>query len=182
METRKTYKRVISLIPSITEFLIKMQYPLKNIVGRTNFCIYPQEAIKNIPVIGSTKQVDLEKIKSANPDMVIVSTEENPLSMVKMINKTIGNNKVFVTDVTSIQKALKYLNEISLLLNLNRFSKFEKEFNNKLPTVENFYTGSVLYFVWKKPYMTAGNKTYIDDWLNTLGFTNKGRNFTGKIS
>lgn len=53
-------ERVISLVPSQTELLFDLGLASK-IVGRTRFCIHPKQMLSKIPIIGGTKNIDLEK-------------------------------------------------------------------------------------------------------------------------
>ena len=53
-------KRIISIVPSQTEFLLDIGAP---IVGRTKFCVHPKDQLKDIPIIGGTKNFRFEKIK-----------------------------------------------------------------------------------------------------------------------
>lgn len=178
--TKRRYQRIISLVPGITEFLIKMKFPVKNIVGRTKYCIYPKKIVENIFVLGDIEKIDFDMLRYINPDLVIVNKEENPLKLVKDIDKTIGEKKVFVTDITSINDSLNYLKRISKLLKLYEFQQFIDKFNQDLFSIKNKFNRSVLYFVWKNPYMVAGDNTFINDWLQILGLNNKAKNFIGK--
>ncbi|MGB0348106.1 MAG: helical backbone metal receptor, partial [Balneolaceae bacterium] len=70
------YKRIISLVPSLTELLIDLGLS-NQIVGRTRFCIHPSNKISTIPNIGGTKNPNIEKIRDLEPDLVITNKEEN---------------------------------------------------------------------------------------------------------
>lgn len=70
--------KILCLVPSITETLIECQV---NVVGRTRFCIHPTELVKDIAVVGGTKDVHWGKIKKLEPDLVIFDKEENTLEM-----------------------------------------------------------------------------------------------------
>ena len=59
--------KVISLVPSITEALFDLGLTENEIIGRTKFCIHPEEKVKNIEIIGGTKNLNIEKIKSLKP-------------------------------------------------------------------------------------------------------------------
>ncbi len=69
-------QRIISLVPSITLLLFDLGLE-KNIAGRTKFCIHPADKIKSVPVVGGTKQFDVEKIRLLKPDLIIANKEEN---------------------------------------------------------------------------------------------------------
>lgn len=63
--------RVVSLVPSITEALFDLGLTENEIVGRTKFCIHPSEKVKNVEIIGGTKNLNIEKIKNLQPDLIL---------------------------------------------------------------------------------------------------------------
>jgi len=175
----KKYTRIISLVPSITEFLIEMSFPVKNLIGRTRYCIHPAGQVDRIPVIGDVQTVDLSLIKPKEPDLIIVNKEENPQSLVEKLDNTYSTDAVFVTETPSIDEALLHLHKLSRLLKLAAFLPFQDQVLQGLKSIKNHFTGRVLYFVWKKPYMVAGDNTFINSWLEWLGFQNMGAKFQG---
>ena len=62
-------KRIISLAPSNTEILFALGLGDK-VVGVTNFCDYPEEA-KAIEKVGDAFNMNVEKIVSLSPDLVV---------------------------------------------------------------------------------------------------------------
>ena len=61
--------RVVSLSPAVTEIIYALGAE-ELLVGRTDFCVYPPEA-EAIPSIGGISNLNIEKILSLNPDLVI---------------------------------------------------------------------------------------------------------------
>ena len=80
--------RVISLVPSITEFLIDLGV---NVVGRTKFCVHPENRVADIAVIGGTKQVRMDDIQALNPDLIIGNKEENTEEDILLLEKDLPN-------------------------------------------------------------------------------------------
>ena len=62
-------QRIISTAPSNTEILFDLRLQ-KKIVGITNYCNFPEET-KNIEKIGEMTPLNLEKIISLNPDLIL---------------------------------------------------------------------------------------------------------------
>ena len=62
-------QRVVSLSPAVTEIIYALGAE-EVLVGRTDFCVYPPEA-EAIPSIGGISNLNIEKILSLNPDLVI---------------------------------------------------------------------------------------------------------------
>ncbi|RMG67943.1 MAG: hypothetical protein D6710_10775, partial [Nitrospirae bacterium] len=69
-------ERIISLAPSITEILFSLGLG-DRVVGVTNFCDYPKEALKR-PKIGGMTNPSLEAIVRLRPDIVVLTTDGNP--------------------------------------------------------------------------------------------------------
>lgn len=65
-------QRIISLAPSHTETLFALGLG-ERVVGVTTFCDYPEEA-KSKEKVGEFATVDLEKIVSLNPDLVLAAS------------------------------------------------------------------------------------------------------------
>lgn len=62
-------QRVVSLSPAVTEIIYALGAE-NLLVGRTDFCTYPPEAAQ-IPSIGGISNLNVEKIMSLNPDLII---------------------------------------------------------------------------------------------------------------
>ena len=69
-KTEKSCSRIVSTAPSITETLFKFGYG-DRIVGVTDDCLFPEEVSK-IETIGRVLNVNLEKVLSLRPDVVMV--------------------------------------------------------------------------------------------------------------
>jgi len=68
--------RIVSLVPSLTELLCDLGLTT-SLVGRTGFCIHPEQQLAPIPKIGGTKDVNIEKIRKLAPTHLIVNIDEN---------------------------------------------------------------------------------------------------------
>ena len=64
--------RVISLVPSLTLTLAELGLDKSQLVGRTPWCIHPESFVQDVPIVGGTKTPNLNKIRNAQPDLVIV--------------------------------------------------------------------------------------------------------------
>jgi ABC-type Fe3+-hydroxamate transport system substrate-binding protein len=162
--------KVISLVPSITEALFDLGLTENEVIGRTKFCIHPKEKVKNIPIIGGTKNINIEKIKGLKPDLIIANKEENIKEQVEAL---MDDCKVIVTNVETIEDNYYLLKQLGHL-----FHKEEKAqmFNLKTYEVLNQTkidsTIKAAYLIWKNPYMTIGSDTFIHRILSEIGFEN----------
>ncbi|WP_262148585.1 ABC transporter substrate-binding protein [Chryseobacterium foetidum] len=162
--------KVVSLVPSITEALFDLGLTENEIVGRTKFCIHPKEKVKNVEIIGGTKNLNLDKIKSLQPDIILANKEENVKDQVEELMKDF---KVVVTNIENIEDNYYLLKTLG-----NLFNKEEKaqQYNLKIYDVlQNSKINSPIkaaYLIWKNPYMTVGSDTFIDKVLKEIGFEN----------
>jgi ABC-type Fe3+-hydroxamate transport system substrate-binding protein len=67
-------RRVVSLVPSDTHNLIALGAG-DRLVGRTRYCESPEAAA--VPVVGGTKDVDVDAVLALAPQLVIANQEEN---------------------------------------------------------------------------------------------------------
>lgn len=162
--------KIISLVPSITETLFDFGLDETEIIGRTKFCIHPKELVKNVVIIGGTKNLNLDKIKSLKPDLIISNKEENVKEQVEELMKDF---KVWITDIETLEDNENFLTELGILLHQE---KTAENFNRKITDIfkdnKNFKSRKICYLIWKNPYMTIGSNTFINDILKKLGFEN----------
>ena len=162
--------KVVSLVPSITEALFDLGLTENEVVGRTKFCIHPEEQVKNVTVIGGTKNINIDKIKALQPDLILANKEENVKEQVEAL---MDDHKVIVTNVENIEDNYYLLKQLG-----NLFNKEDKAqlFNLKIYEVLNLAKINVkikaAYLIWKNPYMTIGSDTFIDKILGEIGFEN----------
>lgn len=166
-------QRIVSLVPSQTELLVAMGLRDK-LVGITKFCVHPNDLTKEIQVIGGTKTVKIEEVIALKPDIVIGNKEENLQTDIEVLEKHVP---VWMSDISNLEEAQ------AMILLLGEITSKQVESNE---IVQQINTGfeqlgkvkipekppSVLYLIWRKPYMAAGKETFIDDMLSRCGLEN----------
>ena len=166
--------KIISLVPSITEAILDLGFPESDLIGRTKFCIHPKEKIKNIEIIGGTKNLNINKIKSLNPDLIIANKEENVKDQVEEL---MNDFRVLVTNVETVEDNYYLLKNLGNVLDKEEMAQ---NFNLKIYEIlEKFKLPKKLktaYLIWKNPYMTIGSDTFIHHILNEFGFENLFKN------
>lgn len=162
--------KIISLVPSITETLFDFGLTADEVIGRTKFCIHPINLVKNVEVIGGTKNLNIEKIRSLKPDLIIANKEENEKLQVEELMKDF---KVWVTDIETLEDNQDFISELGILLNKEVLAD---HFNQKITSIFNDVKVSkpkqIAYLIWKNPYMTIGSDTFINEVLVRSGFEN----------
>lgn len=141
-------KRIISICPAITETLFALGLE-KEIVGRTKYCIFPKIIVDNVPVIGGTKEVNIEKIRNLKPDLILAEKEENTEEIVHALEKIAP---VFVMEVQSIENAYRLIQTLGELTNREQIAESLisscKESYNSLVQKQS---GKAAYVIWRKP-------------------------------
>ncbi len=168
--------KVISLVPSITEALFDLGLTEKEVIGRTKFCIHPEEKVRNVEIIGGTKNLNLEKIKALKPDLILANKEENVKDQVEVLMKDF---KVIVYNTETIEDNYYLVKNLGLLFNKEERAQL---FNLKIYEVLNLAKIDkkikAAYLIWKNPYMTIGSDTFIHNILSEIGFENIFKNQT----
>jgi ABC-type Fe3+-hydroxamate transport system substrate-binding protein len=163
-------KRIISLVPSQTELLADLGLD-EEVIGITKFCIYPEKWFRSKTRIGGTKQLNIELIRSLNPDLIIGNKEENTAEDILSLE---GIAPVWMSDIYTFEDALKMIVSIGNIVFKQRESelmvkKIQEKFNQIIKLKAK---RKVLYFIWKDPEFLAGKKTFIDSMLGVVGFEN----------
>lgn len=171
VEITSTVSRIVSLVPSQTELLVDLG--LRNqLVGITKFCIHPNELRKEVQVIGGTKNTKIDLIRSLNPDLVIGNKEENSQADIEALEQFLPT---WMSDIFNLEDALDMIRRIGEITGttekaLEIVSTIRSNFS-MLEEVK-LQDKSVLYLIWKNPYIAAGKNTFVDAMLTTLGFEN----------
>lgn len=170
VEMNSTVSRIVSLVPSQTELLVDLGLE-DRLVGITKFCVHPKELRKEIQLIGGTKNVKVKLVESLNPDLIIGNKEENNQADIEALEQHLPT---WMSDIFNLEDALEMIERVGEITGTQTraaeiISEIQKNFSNLVPLTGN---KSVLYLIWKNPYLAAGTDTFIDSMLNRLGFKN----------
>ena len=162
--------KVISLVPSWTETLVAAGV---DVVGRTRFCIHPAEKIRNIPVVGGTKDLKIQVIQSLQPDFIVLDKEENTLAMSKELEQQ--GFKLLITHVLDISSCILGLELMSQKLNNQNLQDYADRYKrvikntSMMDQLKRPLEKSFQYVIWRNPWMTASRHTFIGDVMSLLG-------------
>jgi len=166
-------KKIICLVPSITELLVDLE--LKNsIVGITKFCVHPSDLKKNKKVVGGTKNINFNKINTLEPDFIICNKEENTKDIVAECK---GVTNTYVSNINTLKDTLELIKDFGEIFSCRTKAKsISNEINRKhldfLHFMKNKKPKKTAYFIWKNPWMVAGNNTFINHLLEINKFEN----------
>ncbi len=165
----KPAKRIVSAIPSITELLFYLGLN-EQVVGITPFCVHPQQWHTSKQRIGGPKKLHVEDIISLKPDLVIAGKEENIKEQIEAIA---NHAPVFLTDVITIEDALKMIDDVSVLTGMhNRGCELIKQIKTAMDSFKPIAIRKAVYVIWKAPYMCVGGDTFIHYMMGMAGFIN----------
>ncbi|GAB4236738.1 MAG: helical backbone metal receptor [Ekhidna sp.] len=160
-------KRIVSLVPSQTEFLLDIGAP---VVGRTKFCVHPKSKVETIPIVGGTKKFRFETIRQLQPDLIIGNKEENYEEGITSLE---SDFPVWMSDIYTLQDAFDMMDMLGSLCGLElRAQQIIDECEKATSKVKDTKSGKILYLIWSNPWMVAGKDTFIDHMLTHLGYTN----------
>lgn len=163
--------RIVSLVPSLTEYLWALGLE-QEVVGITKFCIHPTTWWKQKTRVGGTKKVDFKMIRSLEPTLIIANKEENTKEDIEQLQQ---HYEVLITDISSLDEAFFYLQEIANKVNrVAEAVTLLDEIQTAYHQGVNLFQGATfLYFIWKDPYYVVGPNTYIHALLTHFGLVNR---------
>jgi len=161
-------KRIVSLVPSLTEFLVDIGVG-DRLIGRTKFCIHPKDTIDSVSTYGGTKNPKVDAIIATGADLVVMNREENRREDYEALST---RTNVLMTDILTVDDALREMRRIGIVVGCEDAS--EKICTLIEATMPEHHESlvDIAYFIWRDPWMVAGGSTYIDDVLSRFGMRN----------
>ena len=175
-------QRIISLAPSNTEILFALGLG-DRMVGVTEYCNFPEAAIAK-PKVGGFSTVDIEKVVSLEPDLVLATQIHSKTAIPAL-------EKLGITALALAPGSLdEVINDISLVGKITGQDKQASQLVDSLRTrieaiasrTQNLAPGQrprVLYLTWHDPLITAGTETLVDDIISKAGGQNIAYDISG---
>lgn len=168
-------KRIISIVPSQTELLYDLGLD-EEVIGITKYCVHPKSWLESKTKVGGTKKLNFEKIQELKPDLIIGNKEENEKSQVLELMK---HYPVWMSDIKTLEESLNMIESLGQITGKEKRAieiqnNIREQFSHfKLQTLNfQLQTNSVLYLIWRKPYISVGHDTFIDHMLQICGLKN----------
>lgn len=159
-------KRVVSLVPSITETLFDLGAG-DSVVAITDFCIFPPNL--TLPHVGGTKNPRIDEIRALAPDFVHMNHEENLRRHGEAIEafapvfvsepKSVDDVETLIVELGELHDRRERASELVALLREERASLPRHPFTFACP-------------IWKDPWMWCGGDTYVSRLIETAGGIN----------
>ncbi len=174
VEVKSPPQRIVSLVPSLTEALFVFGKG-ESVVGVTNFCVEPREAVAAKTKVGGTKTLDVPGLLALEPDLVVASAEENRKEDIQALVS--AGLSVFVTLPTTVAEAIELMEQLAEMTGAGEEGgRVVEESRRALAGVQAANEGreSVRTFcpIWRRPWMTIGPGTYTHDFVTVCGGAN----------
>jgi iron complex transport system substrate-binding protein len=173
-------KRIITLAPHLSE-LVDSAGGSARLVGVSAFSNYPT-SVKQLPITSDARSIDLEKMKSLRPDLIIYWRGGTSESQIQSIKKTFNKKVQFIAvepkkltdvaaDIERIGKALgtepiAKKNADALRLKIAELNTKQQSANQKNISKRKV---KVFYQVWGQPLMTLNKDHIISDIIQLCG-------------
>ncbi|MBK8428234.1 MAG: ABC transporter substrate-binding protein [Lewinellaceae bacterium] len=164
-------KRIISLVPSQTEFLFDLGLE-QEVVGITKFCVHPSAWFQTKARVGGTKTLHFDKIAALQPDLIIGNKEENERAQIEALAE---RYPVWLSDIVTLDDALDMMLRVGRLTGrAEKAQEIVEEISASFQALpqSTVKPGRAAYFIWRKPYMVAANGTFIYEMMRMAGFEN----------
>jgi len=160
-----TCRRVVCLVPSLTEAIAATARPL--LVGATDWCSHPADL--DVARVGGTKWPDLDRVLALEPDLVVANAEENRAEDVAALRA--AGVRVWMTAPATVDEALDTLGRLCAELGDPdpAWLRDARAAWQDPPTVGPV---DAVVPIWRRPWMVLGRDTFAGDVLARLGVRN----------
>lgn len=166
-------QRIISLAPHITE-LVFASGAGEKLVGTVSYSDFP-EAAKQVPRIGTNKQLSYESIVGLNPDLVLSWRSGNGDEVASRL-RSLGIN-VHESEMAALEGVARTLRVYGALSgNAKQAELKAQEFVDRLERLRKRYSHQapmgVYYHIWNEPLLTLNDDHIISDVMRLCGGRN----------
>ena len=166
VRVRPTARRVVSLVPSLTEAIAATRP--EALCGATDWCTHPADL--DVTRVRGTKNVDWRTVVDLNPDLVVANKEENRELDVRRLRDS--RVPVWVTVIEDVPQALTSMGRLFTdALGWDEpewLSQVRATWDRPVPAPHT----RVAVPIWRDPWMVVGSATYTGDLLARAGFAN----------
>ena len=160
-------RRIVSLVPSDTHSVIALG-ALDRLVGRTTYCESPEA--RDVPTVGGTKDVDVDAVLAAAPDLVIANQEENTRTALEAL---VHRVTVLVSLPRRVEQGIAHLARLARVLGVADREPARSLIKRGYEMRGAAQTGARAFVpIWMSPLMTLNADTFGSDVLAHVGIGN----------
>jgi iron complex transport system substrate-binding protein len=178
----KAPQRIISLSPSNTELVYALGLE-DRLIGVTTYCNYPPQ-VKDKPKVADFSKVDIEKIVSLQPDLVLAGNihRDETIPALEKVNIT-----VLGIDPRNLDGILGDLEKVGSLTGrdkasgdlVNSLKTRIKAVTDKTGPLSADARPRVFFLTWHNPLWTAGKNSLASDLIDKAGGENIAADLSG---
>ncbi len=165
LDDRRPVRRVVSLVPSLTEAIAATQS--EALVGATDWCTHPADL--DVPRVRGTKNPDRAAIADLSPDLVVANQEENREIDVERLRA--DGIAVWVTRIRTLDEAFASIRRLFA-------DALGWDAPAWLDEAERVWSDRpapggprIAVPIWRDPWMVVGSDTFTGDVIARLGWS-----------
>ncbi|MBW1764287.1 MAG: cobalamin-binding protein [Deltaproteobacteria bacterium] len=165
--------RIVSLAPSLTEILYYLGLG-DRVVGVTQFSYYPPEAASK-PQIGSYDDLNVEKIISLDPDLILGTKDGNKPQVIELLDH--AGIPAYIVNPRNIREVITTVTDVGRICGVTeKAEKAAAELNRRVDriqdNVKSLDTPLVFLQINVQPIMTVNRNTFHHDLIHLAGGKN----------
>jgi iron complex transport system substrate-binding protein len=165
-------QRIVSLAPHATELLFAAGAG-NQVVGVSEYSDFPAAA-KQLPSVGGSGQLDIERIVSLKPDLIVAWSSGNNRRQLERLRKL--GLTVFESEPRSFEAIADSLERLGALVGRDDGRLQAQQFRQQVKTLEQHYAGrspvTVFYQIWSAPLMTLNDAHIVSQAIKLCGGVN----------
>ena len=165
-------QRIVSLAPHATELLFAAGAG-NQVVGVSEYSDFPAAA-KQLPSVGGSGQLDIERIASLKPDLIVAWSSGNNRRQLARLRKL--GLTVFESEPRNFEAIANSLERLGALVGRDEGRLHAQQFRQQVQTLEQHYAGrspvTVFYQIWSAPLMTLNDAHIVSQAIKLCGGVN----------
>ena len=166
-------RRVITLAPNLTEFVFAVGAG-SSLVGTVDTSLYP-EAAKAVPRIGDHSRLDVERVLSLNPDLMLAWHHGNNGREIAQLEA--ARVKFFYLEPRRLEDVPRALERIGALFGREAQGRAKADaLRSRLEVLRRRHANAapveVFYQAWPQPLMTLNGEHLVSDMMALCGARN----------
>ncbi len=172
-------RRIVTLAPSITEIVFYLGLG-DRVVGVTRFSNYPDEANLK-PRVGSYTDLNVERIISLAPDLVLGTRDGNQPGSVRLMEQ--AGLTVFILDTKDLDQVIETIVTVGRLCSIsNKAIRMAGDLEHRIERlrqkVQSHPKPRVFFQINPRPIMSINKETFLHDLISLAG----GRNIAAEAT
>ena len=163
-------QRIVSLVPSATEIVFALGGEAR-LVGRTDFCDYP-EAARGKTSVGGMVNPNLETLATLRPDLVIATSSGNTVETFRQLTRL--GIPVYQVSAERIAEVKEVVRRLGVLTGREAavpalLDQLDRRVTAVRQAVKPFPRPRVLYVLWPDPLIVPGGRSLVTELIEVAG-------------